>query len=551
MLKNNLSLQINILILIISVLLFIPFLGQVHLFDWDEINFAESAREMLLTKDYLNVQINFQPFWEKPPLFIWLQAISMKIFGVNEFAARFPNAVCGIITLQVLFRIGKRVLNQQFAFIWVLSFAGSLLPFFYFKSGIIDPWFNLFIFLGIYFLFNYLEFDLRKKINISLSALFIGLAILTKGPVALLIFGLTCFIYLIIKGFRFNVKISEVFLFLIILVFVGGFWFILQILNGNFNIIHDFIIYQIRLFKTKDAGHGGFLFYHFVILIVGVFPASIFAMKSFKKGYFEESIQNNFKQLMAILFWTVIILFTIVKTKIVHYSSMCYFPLTFLAASVLYKIIHYKEKFNNWLVIGVTGIGIIYVLFISLLSFIEKNKQYLIDKGIFSDPFAIANLMADAGYTGYEYLIGIVLFVAILLFIFFKISQNYKASIISLFVGCLLFIELAVVFITPKIENYTQLAAIEFYKSLKDKDCYVSTLKFKSYAQYFYTEKKKPDNKKSYNTQWLLKGDIDKDVYFVIRNNKMHTFLNKHDDIELLYEKNGYGFLFRKKKEDK
>ena len=45
-------------------MLFIPFLGQVHLFDWDEINFAESAREMLLTKDFLTVQIDFKPFWE-------------------------------------------------------------------------------------------------------------------------------------------------------------------------------------------------------------------------------------------------------------------------------------------------------------------------------------------------------------------------------------------------------------------------------------------------------------------------------------------------------
>jgi 4-amino-4-deoxy-L-arabinose transferase-like glycosyltransferase len=59
----------------------------------DEINFAESAREMIVTGDYSKVQINFNPFWEKPPLFIWMQVLSMKIFGINEFAARFPNAV--------------------------------------------------------------------------------------------------------------------------------------------------------------------------------------------------------------------------------------------------------------------------------------------------------------------------------------------------------------------------------------------------------------------------------------------------------------------------
>src|SRR2546421_2095457 len=95
----------QLFILLIGMLLFIPFLGNVHLFDWDEINFAESAREMILTHNFSRVQINFEPFYEKPPLFMWVQAASMTIFGVNEFAARLPNAIVGIITLLVIFRI--------------------------------------------------------------------------------------------------------------------------------------------------------------------------------------------------------------------------------------------------------------------------------------------------------------------------------------------------------------------------------------------------------------------------------------------------------------
>jgi 4-amino-4-deoxy-L-arabinose transferase-like glycosyltransferase len=109
-----------IAVALLAAILFIPFLGQVHLFDWDEVNFAESAREMLVTGDYFRVQINYLPFWEKPPLFFWLQAASMSIFGINEFAARFPNAVCGILTLSLLFYIGKRTFSSRFAWLWVL-----------------------------------------------------------------------------------------------------------------------------------------------------------------------------------------------------------------------------------------------------------------------------------------------------------------------------------------------------------------------------------------------------------------------------------------------
>ena len=55
----------KLLLVLIAALLFIPFLGNVPLFDWDEINFAESAREMLISGNYLQIQIDYQAFAEK------------------------------------------------------------------------------------------------------------------------------------------------------------------------------------------------------------------------------------------------------------------------------------------------------------------------------------------------------------------------------------------------------------------------------------------------------------------------------------------------------
>ena len=91
-------------------------MGAPPLFDWDEINFAEISREMILTGDYLKIYVDFQPFWEKPPLFFWLQVISMKAFGISEFAARFPNAVFGILTLISVYLIGKKEKKVQRTF---------------------------------------------------------------------------------------------------------------------------------------------------------------------------------------------------------------------------------------------------------------------------------------------------------------------------------------------------------------------------------------------------------------------------------------------------
>nr|HPI12504.1 glycosyltransferase family 39 protein [Catalimonadaceae bacterium] len=147
--------RIELSIGFIAALLFIPFLGAVHLFDWDEINFAECAREMFINRDFGRVYINFLPFWEKPPFFFWLQVASMHAFGVNDFAARFPNAIAGIITLILVFRTGQRLFNTQFGILWALAFGGSVLPHLYFHSGIVDPWFNLLIFTGLLYFISY------------------------------------------------------------------------------------------------------------------------------------------------------------------------------------------------------------------------------------------------------------------------------------------------------------------------------------------------------------------------------------------------------------
>lgn len=60
---------------IIAAVAFLPFLGGVHLFDWDEINFAEIAREMYLSGDWLKMQINYTVFTEKPPLFFGFKLV--------------------------------------------------------------------------------------------------------------------------------------------------------------------------------------------------------------------------------------------------------------------------------------------------------------------------------------------------------------------------------------------------------------------------------------------------------------------------------------------
>lgn len=531
--------------IVIGSLLFMTGLGRVHLFDWDEINFAESAREMLVTGDYLNVQVNFETFWEKPPLFIWMQALSMKLFGVNEFAARFPNAVAGIVTLLVLFFIGKKLKEESFGFLWSMLYACSFLPFLYFKSGIIDPWFNLFIFLGIYFMIRYTSpADFQQKgLQAVLSAFFLGLATLAKGPVGFLIFGLCFLVYLITKRFRLKFKWAHLLAFTGVFLFTGGFWFILQILNGHFSIIRDFVTYQIRLFRTEDAGHGGFPFYHFIILYFGVFPASLFAVATFRRRILQKG--NNpetahFFRWMMITLWVVMILFSIVRTKIVHYSSLCYFPITFLAAWYIDKWMHGKLKTGKIILVPLLVTGIVLGVIVAVIPFFDSYKQLLIP--YIHDEFTVGNLQATSQWIGFEWIIGLILVSTVILFALFR--KEAPRAVFTLLSGSLLFIYSAVLFITPQVEKYSQHAAIEFYKDKRGEDCYIYPI-HKSYAHYFYSDRQ-PENKNA-DQQFLQRGNIDKPVYFVLRDQTKEktAVLQETKDAVQLYSKNGFAFYAR------
>jgi 4-amino-4-deoxy-L-arabinose transferase-like glycosyltransferase len=556
----NRSILLQFLIAAIASLLFIPFLGGVHLFDWDEINFAECAREMIVSHNYLNVQINFQPFWEKPPLFIWMQVLSMKAFGINEFAARFPNAICGVASLLLIFNIGRRIFDNRFGLWWVLVFVGSILPHFYFRTGIIDPWFNLLIFSAIWFFFRLHDNEKRVSVKqrILFSALwgtFTGLAILTKGPTALLIIGLVVAIaylpdllhLLKIRKFKsgqlatFKLRFSDIATFFLFTILIGGSWFLVQILNGHSDMVARFILYQIRLFTIPDAGHGGHWSYHFIVLLVGVFPASLFALMRFRPSKEHTGEPRRFHLLMLILFWVVLILFSIVKTKIVHYSSLCYFPLTFIAALAIRDLISGSLRWPKWLSILLIFFASIFGFVVAILPLVNTYKDKIIKSGIIKDDFAVANLQATVSWTGFEWMLGLFL-ILVTIYSIILARKSVSNAIKLLFAGTTVFIALLIIIFPYRIEKYSQRVVIDFYKSKAQEKCYVLNSGYFSYAPIFYTEKKPEDCARP---MWLITGDIDRPFYMVLKEPHYNEWKHIIPAMHMLYKKNGFVFLVR------
>ncbi len=554
--KNGRSLFIkSILIIVISLILFIPRLGSVYLFDWDEINFAEAAREMIVTDDYLTVRIDYEPFHEKPPLFFWMQSASMHIFGVNEFAARLPNAVIGAVSLLMMFLIGRKFFDEKFGLLWMLAYAGSFLPHFYFRTGIIDPAFNLLIFLSIYFLAClyhdriYKEDRSKSPVNLILAAAFASLAILTKGPVAYLLIFLTWFAYWFFNRRVMNFPWRDIIIFSIVAALPTIFWYAaVFVQTGSENILREFIEYQVRLLTTKDAGHGGPVYYHFVVILFGCFPASILFFGGLRRRLSDKFRQATLKEWLLLLLIIVLTVFSIVETKILHYSSLAYFPVTFVSAYYIHGVISRNFKWHKWIlwIIGIAGIIVAAALIIT--PYLLMNVELIISTA--KDEFTRKVMLSNIHWSGAEIIPGMFYLAAVIIAIVFLSRRKFIPGFSVLFGSTAVTVFAVLILLAPRISEYTQGAVIEFYEEHRNCSCYVEPLGFKTYAHYFYA--RRPPEASSYINgmskgnfeKFLLEGDIDKDAYFVTKIQKAQKYIDEYD-IEFLYEKNGFVFMKR------
>lgn len=547
------------LLLLGAALLFIPMLGGVHLFDWDEINFAECAREMMVTGDYLRPQIDFMPFWEKPPLFIWLQVASMQIAGIGAFAARLPNALVGIASVAVVYHFGKKIYNYRLALYWVAMLVASWLPHFYFKTGIIDPLFNLLI-VAAFIQVHLLASSPTGAKRAVYAGLLLGLAVLTKGPVAILVAMLCTVVYIITNKGIAPYKLKHLIIITLFATLPMLGWMVLTAASHGVNyslwFLSEFVQYQIRLFSTEDSDHGGPFIYHFVVLLLGCFPASVFFIHKKDTSIQSSVSQIQFKRWMSILFWVVLILFSIVKTKIVHYSSLCYYPLTFLAAHRLYMLHSSGLSLSKTTKTLLLTIGSIIAIVIIAIPLVGMNKDALVP--YIADKFAVANLRADVPWHpldtlwGIGYLLGIWGAVRLM-------KQQTTRGIITLIVVQIAAIQAVILFFTAKIEGYSQRAAISFFKSHAKEEVYVQPLGYKSYANLFYTNKQAinaPEYKwirrdetgretPEANVEWLLHGQLERQAYFICKITDSTKYAAE-PKLQLIGSKNGFVFFKRK-----
>jgi 4-amino-4-deoxy-L-arabinose transferase-like glycosyltransferase len=261
----------------LAVIIIVPyfaFLGTLPLFGPDEGRYAEIPREMLEKHDYVTPTLNYVLYFEKPVLHYWLTALSFKIFGLNEFAARFFPAVMSLLGIGGVYLLGRKLYGERAAMISALVLAGSLMWFVLARVNITDPVVSSLISLSLMsFLMWDVEQDPAKK-RWCLTAYygFAALATLAKGLIGLLFPGGIVFWYIILTR-RFRIfKDMGLWWGIPLYLLIAAPWFIIVSLR-NPDFAWFFFVHEHFLRFTTTIHNRNEPIYYFTPLIVsGLLP---------------------------------------------------------------------------------------------------------------------------------------------------------------------------------------------------------------------------------------------------------------------------------------
>ena len=333
---KNESLLITILILF-SVSLFITGLGVMALTDPDEVFYAETAKEMLERKEMLTPYIFGEPQFEKPPLYYWSVILAFKVFGVNEFSARIPSAVFGILGVLGIYFLGKVLVNKRTGFFAGITLATSVMYIVLARACVTDMLLALLILFAFLFFFCGYRYERGKRASYLLSSVFLALAVLTKGPVGLFLPVVIIGIYMLLTGAVKKLKeipfLKGALLFLAVILP----WYILMYKAHGKEFLDVFFgFHNINRFLHPEHAWGDVFYYNVPIVIGGFFPWSAFLPLGIWQAARESDKRIRGGNAFLITWFLVIfVFFSISRTKLPTYIFPLYPALALLMGRLL------------------------------------------------------------------------------------------------------------------------------------------------------------------------------------------------------------------------
>lgn len=324
----------------------------------DEARYAEIAREMVVSGDWITPHLNGVLYFEKPPFQYWISALGIQFFGANDWAPRLPMvlAIC-------LFFIASKKITSLLHFrdsAWpTFALFTSLIGFVMSQIMTLDTFFTSLIMMALAYFFEGIHETTEGRSSVrSITSMwvFVALAFLTKGPAVIVIFAGFLLVYGVlysdlrefIAKLRLCFQIKPFIIFLLIV--IPWFWYVNQINPGHsyfFFIFENFLRYT----TTVHDRQGSSIFivdklYFIGVLGLGLMPWLGFTLSNLRKclPHFRfrnvipllspQNAQHKYIQMLfAFSIWT-LVFFSLSSSKLPPYIYPVLLPLLLIATSM-------------------------------------------------------------------------------------------------------------------------------------------------------------------------------------------------------------------------
>ena len=312
-----------LLLVALAIVWFAP-LGLRHLIPSDEGRYAEMAREMFVTGDWITPRYNGYKYFEKPPLQTWLNALTFAWFGIGEWQARLYTGLASFAGVLLVGFTGARLFNPLSGFLAAVVLACS-------------PYWNL---MGH---FNALDMGLAFWMTLSLCSLLLAqrpglqagaargwmwacwgamaFAVLSKGLVGLILPGAVLVLYtLIARDWALWKRLYLVSGLVIFFAIVTPWFVLVQQRNPEF-FNFFFIVQQFRRYLTPEQNRPGPLYYFVPVLLVGFLPWLSVAWQSIRHALRMPRQPNGFSPMLVLLIWSafIFLFFSASHSKLISY----------------------------------------------------------------------------------------------------------------------------------------------------------------------------------------------------------------------------------------
>src|SRR5665647_433260 len=311
---------------------FFQFLGKFPLMEPDEGRYSEIPREMLESGDFVTPMLNYVKYFEKPPLHYWLNALSISIFGENEFATRFPGALSGLLTVLFTYHVGRKLFGRRAGLMAALILGSSTGFLVQGRMNLTDMTltFCMTVSIGCFLLASRPD-ERNKNCYYYMFYLFAALAVLAKGLIGLVLPGGIIVLYMFSCRRWSLLKEMKLLPGILLFLAVAAPWFVLVSLRNpefaQFFFIHE----HFQRFLSKVHGRYQPIWFFIPILLLTMLPWSFFVPQAVIRAWRERKEKGG-DLLVYLILWAcfIFLFFSKSNSKLIPYILPVFPPLALL-----------------------------------------------------------------------------------------------------------------------------------------------------------------------------------------------------------------------------